>query len=113
MAYDPQLAERLRECLATEPDVTERKMFGGLALMVDGHMTAVASGQGGLMVRTDPGQSAELVESTPAVYAEMRGREMKSWLRLTSDDVASDDELAAWVDSAVAYVKTLPGKSSR
>ena len=110
MAYDLDLAERIREALATEPEVTERKMFGGLAFLLRGHMTVVASAKGGMMIRADPARTAELVDSTPAVFAEMRGREMKGWLRLGSSAVSTDDELTTWIDHAVAYTATLPPK---
>jgi TfoX/Sxy family transcriptional regulator of competence genes len=110
VAYDTDLAERLREALSSEPDVTERKMFGGLAFLVRGHMTVVASSQGGLMIRADPTTTATLVETTPAVYAEMRGRTMNGWLRLTAVDVDPDDEFARWIDRALSYTSTLPPK---
>ena len=76
MAYDEELAARIRDLVAEEPGVTEKKMFGGLAFLVEGNMAVAASGQGGLLVRIDPAESAELVETTPAVEMEMRGRSM-------------------------------------
>lgn len=112
MAHDADLAERIREILAIEPEITERRMFGGLAFLRHGHMTVVASGRGGLMIRADPQRAAELVESTAATFAEMRGRRMTGWLRLDSGEVATDDELAAWIEHAVGWVATLPPKSS-
>jgi TfoX/Sxy family transcriptional regulator of competence genes len=110
--FDHELAERLRIVLRTTPDVTERKMFGGLAFLVDGHMTVVASGQGGLMVRVDPTRSKALVATTPAEPAEMRGRPMQGWLRLVATDVPGDN-LEEWVTMSTAYVATLPRKASR
>lgn len=110
MPYDEDLAERLRLALATEPDVAERKMFGGVALMVRGHMAVVANHMGGLMVRTDPGDEAELVATTTAEPMEMNGRSMKGWLVLDGDAVADDDELDAWVTRALAFNRTLPPK---
>ena len=111
MAYERELAERVRDELADQADLTERSMFGGLAFMIRGHMTVVVSGQGGIMVRADPSRSNELVETTPAEHAVMQGRELKGWLRLGSDAVANDDELAAWVGDAVRYAATLPPKA--
>lgn len=108
MAYDTALAERIREAIASNPDVTERKMFGGLAFLVDGHMTVVASSQGGLMIRADPTTTGTLVETTPAVYAEMRGRTLNGWLRLAASDINTDDELTRWIDRALSYTATLP-----
>jgi len=111
VAYDANLAERIRETLAAEPEVTERNMFGGLAFLIRGYMTVVASSKGGLMIRADPTETTELVESTPAELAEMRGRPMKGWLRLDCADIRSDAELATWIESAVTYSSTLPPKT--
>lgn len=111
MAYDQHLADRIRDALAPEPEVTERKMFGGAAFFVCGHMTVVASSKGGLMVRADPTKAANLVESTPADFAEMRGRQMKGWLRVGSAAVESDTELSRWIEHAVRYSSTLPPKT--
>lgn len=110
MAYDAGLAERIRDELADQADLTERAMFGGLAFMIDGHMTVVVSGEGGIMVRADPARSAQLVETTPAEYAVMQGRELKGWLCLDADEVSDHDELATWVEHAVRHAATLPPK---
>jgi len=109
MAYDEQLAARIRDLVADETGLTEKKMFGGLAFLVEGNMAVAASGQGGLLVRVDPAESAELVETTPAVEMEMRGRSMAGWLRLDSADV-EDEELSAWVDRGVSFARSLPPK---
>lgn len=110
MPYDEDLAERLRCSLATEPAVTERKMFGGVALLVRGHMAVVANHAGGLMVRTDPVDEPELVRTTPAEPMEMNGRRMKGWLVLDASDVADDDELDGWVRRALDFNHSLPPK---
>jgi TfoX/Sxy family transcriptional regulator of competence genes len=104
MAYDEELADRIRKRVH---DATEKKMFGGLAFLVGGNMAVAASGQGGLLVRVDPAEGAQLVESTSAEPMEMRGRQMAGWLRV---QVTTDDELAEWVDRGVAYARTLPAK---
>jgi TfoX/Sxy family transcriptional regulator of competence genes len=104
MAYDEELAERIRKRVT---GATEKKMFGGLAFLVGGNMAVAASGQGGLLVRVDPEEGARLVATTTAEPMEMRGKQMHGWLRV---DVASDDELAEWVDRGVAYARTLPPK---
>ena len=83
MAYDEELAERIRELVAGEPDLTEKKMFGGLAFLIGGNMAVAASGQGGVLVRVDPAESDMLVSTTNARLMEMRGREMQGWLRST------------------------------
>jgi TfoX/Sxy family transcriptional regulator of competence genes len=111
MAYDPELAERLRHALASEPAVTERKMFGGLAFLVRGHMTAVASGKSGLMIRADPTTTGDLVETTPANFAQMSGRQMTGWLHLDAEDIRSDQDLATWIDRALSYSATLRPKA--
>lgn len=110
MAYDEALADRIRALIGDEPALTERKMFGGLAFLVGGNMAVAASGQGGLMVRVDPAESAALVSSSPARLLEMRGRSMPGWLRLDSDDVRTDAELAPWVRRGVSFARSLPAK---
>jgi TfoX N-terminal domain len=109
MAYDEALAERIRELTAGERGLTEKKMFGGLAFLVDGNMAVAASGQGGLLVRVDPDDGARLVETTNAYPMEMRGREMPGWLRVDP----ADAEVPEWVDRGVSYARTLPAKSQR
>ena len=86
MAYDEELADRLRALLGGRPGLTEQKMFGGLAFLIGGNMAVAARGQGGILVRVDPGESDELVSSTPAEMMEMRGRQMPGWLRIDSED---------------------------
>jgi len=110
MAYDEELAARIRELLAGKKGVTEKKMFGGLAFLVGGNMAVAASGQGGLMVRVDPAESDALVAKTAATMVEMRGRQMPGWLRLTSEDVRTKRELAKWVERGSAYAGSLPAK---
>jgi TfoX/Sxy family transcriptional regulator of competence genes len=110
MAYDEELAARIRELVEDEPALTEKKMFGGLAFLVGGNMAVGASGQGGVLVRVDPAESDALVEATPARPMEMRGRTMRGWLRVDSADVQSDEALADWVRRGVAYARLLPPK---
>jgi TfoX/Sxy family transcriptional regulator of competence genes len=93
----------------TGGETTEKKMFGGVAFLVGGNMAIAASGQGGILVRVDPGESDALVDSTPAEVAVMRGRPMAGWLRVASADLAGD-ELAQWVERGVAYARSLPAK---
>ena len=82
MAYDEALAGRIRDLVGDEPNLTEQKMFGGLAFLIGGNMAVAASGQGGVLVRVDPDASDELVATTPASLMEMRGRSMRGWLRV-------------------------------
>jgi TfoX/Sxy family transcriptional regulator of competence genes len=111
MAYDEALAERIRAILAGNDDVTEKKMFGGLAFLIGGNMAVSASGQGGLLLRCDPSETADLVQSPHASTAVMRGRAMEGWLRVEADGVHSDDELEKWVACGVGYARSLPPKS--
>jgi TfoX N-terminal domain len=110
MAYDEELAARIRELLGDEPGLTEQKMFGGLAFLIGGNMAVAASGQGGVLVRADPEKSDELVSTTNADLMEMRGRRMAGWLRVASEDVQTKDELARWVDIGRTYARSLPPK---
>jgi TfoX/Sxy family transcriptional regulator of competence genes len=110
MAYDEELAGRIRELVADEPALTEKKMFGGLAFLVDGNMAVAASGQGGILVRVDPAESDALVGDSNARPMEMRGREMPGWLRLDTDDVAAEEQLSTWVRRGVSYAHSLPAK---
>ncbi|HEX2088996.1 MAG TPA: TfoX/Sxy family protein [Actinomycetota bacterium] len=110
MAYDDELADRIRELIGDETRPTEKKMFGGLAFLIGGNMAVAASGQGGLLVRVDPAQSEKLVATTGARPMEMRGRPMQGWLRVASDDVRTKRELARWVRLGVGYARSLPPK---
>ena len=110
MAYDEALADRVREMVAGEPDLTEQKMFGGLAFLIGGNMAVAASGQGGALVRVDPAESDTLVAKTNARLMEMRGREMRGWLRVDSEDLRTERQLAKWVELGTAYARSLPAK---
>ena len=111
MAYDEELAARIRDLIAGEPGLGEKKMFGGLAFLIGGNMAAAASGRGGVLVRVDPAQSDALVGSSHARPMEMRGREMRGWLHIDAEHVHTKRQLAAWVDRGVAYARTLPAKA--
>lgn len=111
MAYDEDLADRIRELVAGERRLTEKKMFGGLAFLIGGNMAVAASGQGGLLVRVDPDRSDRLVASTGARLMEMRGRTMQGWLRVGAEDVRTERQLARWVEIGVTYARSLPAKT--
>lgn len=111
MAYDEELAERIRRLIGDEPALEEKRMFGGLAFLVLGNMAIGASGQGGILVRVDPAESEQLVASTGATPMQMRGREMRGWLCVDAEDVAGDSELAAWVARGTEYARTLAAKA--
>jgi TfoX/Sxy family transcriptional regulator of competence genes len=110
MAYDKDLADRIRELVGGEAGLTEQKMFGGLAFLIGGNMAVAASGQGGVLVRVDPAQTEQLVASTKARPMEMRGREMRGWLRVAPEDVGTKRQLARWVTLGATYARSLPVK---
>ena len=110
MAYDEDLAARIRELVAGEPNLTEQKMFGGLAFLIGGNMAVAASGQGGVLVHVDPAKSDSLVAKTNARLFEMRGRAMQGWLRVDADDLRTKRELAKWVGLGTTYARSLPAK---
>lgn len=109
MAYDEALAARIREHVAGEP-VVEKKMFGGLAFLVGGHLAVAASGQGGLMVRCQPDQTADLAGEPGASPMVMRGTAMDGWLRVADEAVADEQVLERWVDRGLAFARSLPPK---
>lgn len=106
MAYDEDLAVRIRQLLADEEHVTEMKMFGGLAFLVGGHMALAASGQGGILVRSDPRKSVP-AGSEPAI---MRGRPMGGWLRVGDEGLQTKAQLSRWVRIGTAFARSLPPK---
>ena len=110
MAYDEALADRIRELVSGEPDLTERKMFGGLAFLVGGNMAVAASGQGGLMVRVDPDATDALMDKPHAGPFEMRGRAIQGWLRVDAAGVRTKRQLEPWVKRGVAYARSLAAK---
>jgi TfoX/Sxy family transcriptional regulator of competence genes len=110
VAYDEDLANRIRELTAGEAGVTEKKMFGGLAFLINGNMSVGVSGQGGLMVRVDPAETDALLARPHARAFEMRGREMQGWLRVDSEGVRTKRQLEPWVRRGVTYARSLPPK---
>ncbi len=110
MAYDEDLAHRIRELLAAEPAVSEVAMFGGLAFLVGGHMAVAASGRGGLMLRVDPEATDALLAKPHAQTFEMRGRPMRGWLRVDEEGVRTKRQLEPWVTRGVTYARSLPPK---
>jgi TfoX/Sxy family transcriptional regulator of competence genes len=110
VAYDEDLANRIRELVAEESGVTEQRMFGGLAFLIGGNMSVAASGQGGLMVRVDPEETDALLAKPHARPFAMRGREMQGWLRVDMEGLRTTRQLAPWVRRGVAYARSLPAK---
>jgi TfoX/Sxy family transcriptional regulator of competence genes len=110
MAYDEELASRIREQVAGEAGLTEQKMFGGLAFLIGGNMAIAASGQGGVLVRADAEESDRLAETTDAKLMEMRGKQMRGWLRVGAEHVQTKRQLAKWVELGTAYARSVPAK---
>jgi len=110
MAYDEDLANRIRDLFATEQGVTEKRMFGGLAFLIDGNMSVSASGQGGLLLRIDPAETDALLSKPHAYPFEMRGRVMQGWLRVDADGLRTKRQLERWVARGIAYARSLPSK---
>lgn len=110
MAYDEDLANRIREAVQDEPGIREKRMFGGLGFLAGGNLAVSASGQGGLMVRVDPADTEALVDGQVVHRMVMRGREMDGWLRVDLHAVERDDQLRGWVGRGLAYARSLPPK---
>ena len=110
MGYNALLADRIRTYVASERGLSEKKIFGGIAFLINGNMAIAASGQGGLLVRVDPELSDHLLAYSNCMLMEMRGRSMTGWLRVEEEDVESDPQLATWINRGVTYAQTLPAK---
>ena len=110
MPYDPELADRLRAAVQAEPGLTEKRMFGGLAFLIHGHLAVSASSQGGLLLRIDPAETESLASEPHVRRFQMRGRRMDGWLHVASEVLESDDDLRRWVSHGVTYARSLPPK---
>ena len=108
--YDDALADRIRAAVGEDADVSERRMFGGLAFLAGGHMAVAASGKGGLMVRVDPDETDALVAQPGVERFEMQGRLLDGWVRVAGDAVREQDELDAWIARGMAFARALPPK---
>ncbi|HEY7626684.1 MAG TPA: TfoX/Sxy family protein [Ilumatobacteraceae bacterium] len=113
MPYDDELANRIRELTGSEAQLTEQRMFGGLAFLIGGNMAVAASGHGGLLVRVDPAMSAKLIETTPAELMVMGGRSMQGWVRVSAEHLRTRRQLAKWVGLGTDYARTLPAKKPK
>ncbi|OBF61668.1 RNA methyltransferase [Mycobacterium sp. 852002-51971_SCH5477799-a] len=110
MAYDEDLANRIRELLGPEPGVEEKRMFGGLAFLINGNMSVAASGQGGLLVRVPPEDTDKLADRVHVSPMVMAGREARGWLRVDAAGVQTTRQLRSWVNRGVGYARSLPPK---
>ena len=110
MSYDDRLAERIRELLDPESGVSEKRMFGGLAFLIDGNMAVAASSKGGIMVRVPPEETDQLLARAHTAPMEMSGRHTRGWIRVSADGVPGKRELKSWVDKGVGFARSLPAK---
>jgi TfoX/Sxy family transcriptional regulator of competence genes len=110
MAYDEDLAHRVRELIADETGLTEKRMFGGLAFLIGGHMSVSVSGRGGLMLRVEPDETDDLLAKPHASPMVMGGREVQGWLRVEAEGVRTQRQLERWVRRGVSYARSLPPK---
>jgi hypothetical protein len=108
VAYDAELADRIREMLLFDPDVHEKRMFGGLSFLIGGHIALAVSGNGGLLMRAEPEEHRQLLREPHVGPAIMGGREMRGWLRVDEEGVLEDDDLRHWVQTGVALARALP-----
>lgn len=113
MAYDEELAERIRDVVGAAADTSERKMFGGLAFLFGGHMGVVVLGGGGLMIRMVPAEAAALVDDIDVAPMVMQGRELDGWLRVSPRAVAGESALTEWVDRGARFARSLPPKKPK
>ena len=110
MAYDEELADRIRDIVDGEPGITEKRMFGGLAFLVDGHLAAAASSRGVMLLRVDPDETEALLEDPAVRRSEMGGRRLKGWLDVDTTVLDTDGTLQHWVAKGVAYARLLGPK---
>ncbi|OBI39438.1 TfoX/Sxy family protein [Mycobacterium colombiense] len=110
MAYDEDLANRIRELVGTQSGVEEKRMFGGLAFLINGNMSVAVSGQGGLLVRVPPQDTDKLVARAHVSPMVMAGREARGWLRVAAPGVQTKRQLDSWVRRGVGYARSLPPK---
>ncbi|MFE1988121.1 TfoX/Sxy family protein [Streptomyces mirabilis] len=109
MAYDEGLAERIRERLGTDPDIAEKRMFGGMAFLHRGHMAVGVTGDD-LMVRVGPDTTEQALTRPGTRIFDMTGRPMRGWVVVTGSTVAEDEVLGEWIDKGCAFAASLPPK---
>ena len=109
MAYDDGLATRLTDALGERTPFSPRKMFGGLALMVDGNMCIGVMGDD-VIARVGPDAKAGALDEPGTRPFDFTGRPMKGWVVVAADHVAEDEDLERWVERCLAFVRSLPPK---
>jgi hypothetical protein len=111
MAYDEDLAHRIRAQLADETAVTEKAMFGGLAFLLDGNMAVGVTNTAELMVRVGPDGTDDALSQSHARLFDMTGRPMKGWILVEPAGFETDTDLGGWVGRGVDFARTLPAKN--
>jgi TfoX/Sxy family transcriptional regulator of competence genes len=110
MAYDENLADEIRELVASERGVEEKRMFGGLAFLVNGNMSVAVSGQGGLLVRVPADELDKVLQRVHVSPMVMGGRDVRGWVRVDAAGVRTKRQLQGWVRRGVGYARSLPAK---
>ncbi|GIH06464.1 hypothetical protein Rhe02_45310 [Rhizocola hellebori] len=110
MAYDEDLANRVRELVSGEKGLTEQRMFGGLAMLVNGNMAVAVRGKGGLLVRADPASSQKVLGERGAQAMVMRGKAMPGWIEVDPSACAKAADLKRWVNRGIIFARGLPPK---
>lgn len=108
MPYDVEMADRVRELLLLEPDVTEKRMFGGVSFLINGHIAVAVSGRGGLLMRVEDDEREALLAQPGVEPFTMRGRPLKGWAHVTDVAISDDGELTRWVFTGVELARALP-----
>jgi TfoX N-terminal domain len=112
VAYDEELAGRVRELLIDESELSEMPMFGGLAFLINGNMSVAVSSQGGLLVRIAPEATDDALARPHVRLMEMGKRRMPGWIRVAPEGLRTKRALGAWVRRGVGYARTLPAKQA-
>ncbi|MFZ5894924.1 MAG: TfoX/Sxy family protein [Myxococcota bacterium] len=111
MAYDEVLADWVRAFLKGERTLEEKRMFGGVGMLVNGNMAVAVRGKGGLLVRIDPDDAEGLLSEPGVKLMKMRGRTTRGWITVDAKACARRADVLRWVKRGLTYAKSLPAKS--
>jgi hypothetical protein len=109
MAFDATLADRLRPRLQSHKGFAEKRMFGGIAFLLNGNMCCGVHGDS-MIVRLDPAETGKALRSKHTRVFDLTGRPMKGWILVDAKGLANDADLGKWTDVAVGYAASLPPK---
>ena len=110
MAYNEHLANEVWDHLLIEPGADQRKMFGGIAFVIDGNLACGVSGDL-LFVRLNPSDAIEALTHPEAREFDLSGKPMKGWVLIDPAELDGDDDLKRWIDRGLAYAQTFPPKT--